>query len=74
MEGDLHFSSLEAGLKEKETRRNGHLFALSEPSLCVSDSPRGVFHGPVRVRDRGQEDKHSGNGTGLCWRQTDPPC
>ena len=66
VEGDLHFS----GLKEKETREDGHLFALNELCLCVSNSARGASHSPVHAQDvRG---KQGGKGDDLCWRQTDP--
>lgn len=65
MEGDLHFSSL----KQKETREDGHLFALNELYLCVSNSARGASRSPVHTQDvRG---KWGGKGDDLCWRQTD---
>lgn len=70
VEGDLHFSSLEASLQEKETREDGHLFVLNELYLCVSDSPRRDFHSPVHACDMWGETEW--NRDGLCWKWTGP--
>lgn len=53
MEGDLHFSSWEASLEEKETRKDGHLHALNKLPLYVSSSPRDAFCSPVHIHGRG---------------------
>lgn len=51
VEGDLHFSSLEVNLEKKETRKDGHLFALIEACLCASDSPKNAFRSPMCTHD-----------------------
>lgn len=60
MEGDLHLSSWEASLEEKETRKDGHLCALNKLPLCVSNSPRGVFCTPVHIHGRGGTQRGDG--------------
>lgn len=52
-EGNLHFSSLEASLKERETRMNGLLFALSE-SVCFR-FPKGYLSWLCPRPGRGRE-------------------